>query len=137
MRALTVCRISQWGGLERWRARFVAKRLDGLQDEPRPGRPSSILLDQVENVVVATLESTPGKDSHWSRTSKAKRTGLSKSTIGRIWKKSDLRPHLQDAFKWPGTCASTSTSPRPTPPGSTRSSASLADFLTKINPPAE
>jgi transposase len=85
--------------VNRWRARFVEDRLDGLADEQRPGRPSTILLDRVEDVVAATLESTPGKDTHWSRASMAERTGLSKSTIGRIWKKFDLKPHLQDSFK--------------------------------------
>ncbi|MFD5475237.1 IS630 family transposase [Streptomyces sp. NPDC127105] len=85
--------------VNRWRARFIADRLEGLADEPRVGRPPSILLDQVEDAVVATLESTPGQDTHWSRASMAARTGLSKSTIGRIWKRFDLKPHLQDAFK--------------------------------------
>ena len=64
------------GTVNRWRSRFIRLRLDGLTDEARPGRPPSILLDQVEDVVVATLESTPGKDTHWSRASMAKHSAV-------------------------------------------------------------
>jgi transposase len=83
----------------KWRRRFVELRLEGLQDEPRPGRPPSVAIGQVEDVIVATLESTPRNATHWSRAKMAERTGLSKSTIGRIWKAFDLKPHRADTFK--------------------------------------
>ncbi|GAA2738000.1 IS630 family transposase [Actinocorallia aurantiaca] len=81
----------------KWRGRFVRLRLDGLMDEQRPGRPPSITLEQVE--VVATLEEAPRGATHWSRTPMAERTGLSKSTIGRIWRDFNLKPHRAQTFK--------------------------------------
>ena len=82
-----------------WRRRFVESRLDGLADEPRPGAPRMITDTQVEEVIVATLERQPNDATHWSRASMAAETGLSKSTVGRIWKAFGLKPHQVDTFK--------------------------------------
>lgn len=83
----------------KWRRRFVQRRLAGLVDEPRPGAPRKITDGQVEQVIVATLERQPRDATHWSRASMAAQSGLSKSTVGRIWKTFGLKPHLVDTFK--------------------------------------
>jgi transposase len=83
----------------KWRRRFVAERLDGLVDEPRPGGPRSVSDEQIEQVVVSTLERSPRDATHWSRASMAAESGLSRSTVGRIWRAFGLKPHLADTFK--------------------------------------
>ena len=82
----------------KWRGRFVERRLQGLVDEQRSGAPRTITDTQVEEVLTQTLEQTPADATHWSRTSMAKRSGLSKSTVGRIWKAFSLKPHLSETF---------------------------------------
>src|SRR3954454_9646737 len=68
----------------KWRRRFLDRRLEGLADEPRPGAPRRITDEQVEDVIVKTLEATPAAATHWSRSAMAAQSGLSKSTIGRV-----------------------------------------------------
>ena len=82
----------------KWRARFVARRLDGLTNEPRSGRPRMVSDDNVGRVLTLTLESTPDDATHWSTRSLAQRTGLSHSTIGRIWRAFGLQPHRTETF---------------------------------------
>jgi transposase len=87
------------GTVAKWRSRFIAKRLDGLHDEPRPGAARSVGDDKIEAVVTQTLESTPRGRTHWSTRSMAKSTGLSHSTIGRIWRAFGLKPHVTESFR--------------------------------------
>jgi transposase len=85
--------------VRRWRSRFVALRLDGLHDEPRPGAPRTVDDDAVEAVIVKTLEETPADATHWSTRSMAKATGMSQSAVSRIWRAFGLKPHLSETFK--------------------------------------
>src|SRR3954447_1812879 len=83
----------------KWRSRFAKHRLDGLLDEPRPGRPRTITDEQVEQVIVKTLESTPKNATHWSTRSMAAEVGLTQNAVLRIWHAFGLPPHRQEAFK--------------------------------------
>lgn len=83
----------------KWRSRYLAKGLAGLLDEPRSGAPRRISDEQVEAIVVKTLESTPRDATHWSTRSMAAETGLSRPTINRIWRAFGLQPHRTDSFK--------------------------------------
>ena len=87
------------GTVGKWRRRFIDRRLDGLDDEPRPGAPRSIGDDDVERVIVKTLEEMPVNATHWSTRSLAASTGMTQSAVSRIWRAFGLKPHLVDSFK--------------------------------------
>ena len=83
----------------KWRSRFAAHGLDGLLDEPRPGRPRTISDEQVEEVIIKTLETTPRQATHWSTRSMAREVGLTQSAVLRIWRAFGLAPHRQETWK--------------------------------------
>jgi transposase len=83
----------------KWRNRFAQRRLEGLLDEPRPGRPRTITDEQVERVVITTLESVPKDATHWSTRSMAKQVGMTPDAVMRIWHAFGLQPHRQETWK--------------------------------------
>ena len=83
----------------KWRHRFAVDRLEGLVDAPRPGAARRIGDDVIEAVVVETLETTPGEDTHWSTREMAKRHGISRQTVSEVWRAFGLKPWVQDEFK--------------------------------------
>src|SRR5262245_7371855 len=90
MSQVTVCK---------WRGRFIRERLDGLYDEPRPGAPRQITDQQIEQVIVRTLEEMPRGATHWSGRDMAKASGLGRTTIQEIWRAFGLQPHRSESFK--------------------------------------
>ncbi|WP_443054407.1 IS630 family transposase [Streptomyces sp. IBSBF 2435] len=86
--------------VRKWRARFVADRLEGLVDQPRSGAPRKITDEQVEALVARTLgKSPPTGDSHWSTRSMAQVAGMSQSAVSRIWRAFGLKPHIVETWK--------------------------------------
>jgi len=85
--------------VSKWRGRFVRERLGGLCDAPRSGAPRTVQDADVETVITRTLEAKPKDATHWSTRAMAKQTGLSQSTISRIWRAFGLQPHRQETFK--------------------------------------
>ncbi len=82
-----------------WRNRFITEGMAGLGDEMRPGAPRQIGDDRVERAVRLTLEETPKGATPWSSRALAARTGLSPSTVSRIWRTFGLRPHRSETFQ--------------------------------------
>ena len=83
----------------KWRRRFAEHRLDGLFDEPRPGRPREIGDDEIGETIRLTLETTPRNGTHWSLRSMARAVGHSPSTVHKIWQAFGLQPHRTESFK--------------------------------------
>lgn len=85
--------------VRRWRKRFIAARVAGLYDEPRPGASRKLSDDEVEDILVKTLETKPKGRTHWSTRKMAKKAGVSHSTVGRIWRTFGLQPQVVKSFK--------------------------------------
>jgi transposase len=83
----------------KWRRRFVERRMDGLHDEPRSGAPRTIDDVRIEGVIVKTLESLPADATHWSSRGMATESGVSVSSVQRIWRAFGLQPHRMETFK--------------------------------------
>lgn len=83
----------------KWRRRFIESRLDGLYDEPRVGGPRTISDEEVEAVIIRTLETTPKGETHWSTRGMAEKAGMSHTMIGKIWRTFGLKPHISRSFK--------------------------------------
>jgi transposase len=86
-------------GKDLGRSRFLTDGLDGLLDDPRPGRPRTVTEAQVEKVITKTLETAPRDASHWSTRSMAAEVGLNQTAVSRIWRASGLQPHRQESWK--------------------------------------
>ena len=82
-----------------WEQRFREKGLNGLQDVPKPLRPSCIGKEKVQQIIAATL-AKPENATHWSTRTLAKEMGVSHMTVQRIWKKANLQPHRVETFKY-------------------------------------
>ena len=83
----------------KWRRRFVKDRIEGLSDEPRSGRPRTLADERVAEVIERTLTTAPADATHWSLRSMAQETGLSHTTVRRIWSAFGLQPHRSETFK--------------------------------------
>ena len=83
----------------KWRRRFARHRVDELRDDPRSGAPRTIDDTRIEAVIVKTLESVPANATHWSSRGMAKASGLSISSVQRIWRAFGLQPHRIETFK--------------------------------------
>src|SRR5580658_7415153 len=83
----------------KWRRRFIERRLRGLYDELRPGRPRSIEDEQVAALLKRTLTRKPRAGTHWTVREAAQVSGISKSTVHRLFQAFAVQPHRTRTFK--------------------------------------
>jgi transposase len=86
----------------RWRSRYAAKGLAGLDDQPRSGRPRTVRRDRRAEIVATTQQPPPQQlgITHWSTRSLAKHLGVSRMTVARVWAEHDLTPWRVETFKF-------------------------------------
>lgn len=82
----------------KWRRRFLNRRLDGLLDEPRVGRPRTVTDEDVQRVIDTTLHEKPRASTQWSTRKLAKELELSRDAVQRVWRAFGLKPHRTDSF---------------------------------------
>jgi transposase len=86
--------------VSRLRQRFAKERLEGIEDKPRSGRPREVNAKVIARIVGLTLKPPPKGLTHWTTRDMAQKTGLSHTTIQRIWKAHGLKPHRVETFKF-------------------------------------
>lgn len=83
-----------------WRTRFLKLGIAGLEkDAPRPGRKASVSKDKTSEILRLTTQEKPPGQTHWSTRTMESATGVSRSTISRIWRLHQLKPHQTKTFK--------------------------------------
>jgi len=82
----------------KWRNRFLRHRLDGLTDAPRPNVHRKLSDERVEEIIRTTLRSSPPGATHWSTRKMARVSGVSQSSVSRVWRAFQLKPHRRDTF---------------------------------------
>jgi len=84
----------------RWRLRFLQRGIAGIEkDAPRPGRKPKLSPATVQEIVRKTTQETPPQATQWSTRRMAAATGVSASSVRRIWRKHGLKPHRIKRFK--------------------------------------
>jgi transposase len=85
--------------VRRWEQRFLQHGAEGLDDAPRSGRPPVLQPEKIAQIVYKTTQETPSDSTHWSTRSLAQEVQVSASSVGRIWRAHDLKPHRVRTFK--------------------------------------